>query len=360
MKQSGTILGIVQMGDTHEENSTKKFLGEAGQTKPILSYPMGSDVLLNMGKETEKLLIPLTAETQLNVDQWLDRFQEFIENPENRMIYSYISNVIFKLEDPPLTKKENQLNDNQSPTDILSGNIYIVVNKAKMRLDEAKKAGERLEKPRRKKQTKEEERCLLLYKSVVKLNDHINLAMRQREQYNRSAELQAEKAKLYLEKDMADLSKDLTSQLVGLISLFTALSFVVFGGISSLENIIEIVTKQTVPLLRTAFVGVIWMFAMGNLLFAFMYFILCVIGKKTPLSGDKNLVKDYPMVFLGNYICLIIFIVLGLYFISCKIGFWPLFSDWPAEVIGVAFLILSGFLVWGVYFIGKKIWVKFK
>lgn len=49
------------------------------------------------------------------------------------------------------------------------------------------------------------------------------------------------------------LSKEMNGQLISLVSIFTALSFLIFGGISSLDNIF--VGAKDIPVTKLMIVG---------------------------------------------------------------------------------------------------------
>ena len=74
------------------------------------------------------------------------------------------------------------------------------------------------------------------------------------------------------------LTKEMNTQLISLIAIFTALSFIVFGGISSLDNIFDGV--KDIPVTKLMIVGSIWCFCIMNLVFVFMFFV----GKLTHLE----------------------------------------------------------------------------
>ena len=129
-----------------------------------------------------------------------------------------------------------------------------------------------------------------------------------------------------------DITKDMTSQLVGLVSIFTALSFLIFGGISSLQNTfnsLSAAANAQNSILPTLIVTLAWAFCLMNLLFGFMYFVLRIV--KPPVSQiQTNIVHRYPVVFLCDYVLLLLFVVL------C--------GSWFAERNGVGQTVFSFFV----------------
>lgn len=111
----------------------------------------------------------------------------------------------------------------------------------------------------------------------------------------------------------------MTSQLVGLISIFTALSFIVFGGISSLENMVTSLQgtlKDQQSVLPILILAMAWAFCMMNLLFGFMYFVIRITTLEKPVDENAaNVVQRYPVVFLCNYIILALLVLFsGMWF----------------------------------------------
>lgn len=136
------------------------------------------------------------------------------------------------------------------------------------------------------------------YRFWLKYKDHCELAILQRRHYHISIEEIEEKSKataLSSVKEETDrVQRDLTGQLIGLISIFTALSFVIFGGISTLSSMMTYV--KDAPLQRILFVGVIWMICMTNV---FMLFIKLI----SKFSKHDVSLKGY---FLYVNLCLMI------------------------------------------------------
>lgn len=98
-----------------------------------------------------------------------------------------------------------------------------------------------------------------------------------------------------------ELTKDMNAQLLTMIGIFTALAFLIFGGISSLDNIFA---NIEFPLFKLLIVGCLWGLCIINLIFVFLF---CV-GKMTKLnfkSADREnatLFQRYPIVWWSNLI----------------------------------------------------------
>ena len=128
------------------------------------------------------------------------------------------------------------------------------------------------------------------YKMIYKLYDHCNLAMIQRTAYKEtSASIRASVNESFNDKytkeyddhikpKIDSFEKGITTQLITLVSIFTALSFVIFGGISVLDNLLQNV--KTLPVIKTLFIGILWLICMANLFILFTKFICIIINKE--------------------------------------------------------------------------------
>ena len=126
-----------------------------------------------------------------------------------------------------------------------------------------------------------------------------------------------------VETKSADVTKEMTTQLVSLIAIFTALSFIVFGGISSLDSIfqsLQATMSEKNTIIPTLIVADAWALCLMNLLFGFMYFVLRITGLPKPVNENaKNLVQRYPVVFLCDYVLIVALVIFcGIWFFECN------------------------------------------
>lgn len=152
---------------------------------------------------------------------------------------------------------------------------------------------------------------------ILKFCDHANLAYQQSHLVSSSKD----DLKKSVSSDIADAvtnaTKDVSSQLVGLVSLFTALAFILFGGITSLESIFtflgDMVNSESrwFAILPPVIVALLWTFCMANILFLFMVFVLRIIdrplhyGDTVPPSNKRDAletIKQFPILMLIDYI----------------------------------------------------------
>ena len=120
-----------------------------------------------------------------------------------------------------------------------------------------------------------------------------------------------------------DMTKDVNNQLLTMVSIFTALAFLVFGGISSLDNIFSV---HGVPLLKLMCVGAVWGLCILNLIFVFLF---CV-GKMTKLNfrssddPEATIFQKYPVIWWTDLMLMSILLLClwGYYIQQYEISDW--------------------------------------
>lgn len=247
--------------------------GTANQENAAASKKQWSKIETDMVRLCNGLSVPSTG-FETSIEQWLKDLDQYISNYD-RLLYSSISNYIYGLND-------EQYGD-------FSTNIDSVYERATGKCDDI----ECIEKESYEKRKR----------FVIKLHDHVNLAHQQFMLYSqKQADLEAQ-IERKIEPELARTSKELTSQLIGLVAIFTALSFIVFGGISSLESLFSALSQSKDSVLSVIVIAVAWAFCLMNLLLAFMYFILRIIGNRLNITEKEgSIVQRYPLVFISNYI----------------------------------------------------------
>ncbi|MDU3323340.1 hypothetical protein [Clostridium sp.] len=172
-------------------------------------------------------------------------------------------------------------------------------------------------------------------KTILKLYDHIYLAMHQYSTLKESDKEFGVKATKYLDPVKAEVNKKIndelssfsssfTSQLLAIIGIFTAMSFMVFGSLDSLGGIFENITNAHV--LKTLIFISLWGLCISNLIFVFMYFIGRLV------KATKNEENNYGITYLlhKKLVCLADLILVAmlaisswLYFVDSKdVGIW--------------------------------------
>lgn len=207
----------------------------------------------------------------------LDKMNDYIKEYE-RIIYSVISNYIFT------NCEDNNINILQTNIDkicdcILSSNY-----------------GKTLDE-------------LLIKKSVLKLYDHVNLAIYQYyslkandTDFSRKIGENIAPVRRGIDNQLKDFEKTMTSQLISILGIFTAISFIVFGGISSASSILSNISKLS--MVRLILLASIWGLAICNLVFFLLYFMakLSKISIKTNPRPGANICRRHPYIVIINFV----------------------------------------------------------
>lgn len=160
-------------------------------------------------------------------------------------------------------------------------------------------------------------------KAIIKIRDHVNLANQQYKVLKQTDDEYNEKFQSHIVDFKQDMTKEMNAQLLTMVSIFTALAFLIFGGISSLDNIFSV---SGIPLLKIMVAGLIWGLCILNLIFVFLF---CV-GKMTHLNfkstddPDATIFQKYPIVWWCDLLLVsLLLISLWLYFMQREeINIW--------------------------------------
>lgn len=191
-------------------------------------------------------------------------------------------------------------------------------------------------------------------KAVLKIWDHVNLANQQYKVLKQTDDEYNEKFNRRISSYKDEMIKEMNAQLLTMVSIFTALAFLIFGGISSLDNIFSI---DGIPIMKVLATGLIWGLCIFNLIFLFLF---CV-GKMTKLNfkstndPDATIFQKYPVVWWSDLLLLSLLVIcLWLYFMQqYKIDVWIV--DICISNVAVT-TILGCFLIGlGIYVLVKKL-----
>ena len=202
----------------------------------------------------------------------------------SRWFYSDISNYIFSKKDDDLAVFNNNL-----------GSLQAYAHEQSLATDGHPKAKHAL--------------ATDIETMIDKFWDHSNLAQRQKTLLSVNDEDFALRFEKHAKPYSDNLARELNKELISLVSIFTALSFIVFGGISSLDNLFE--EAGSIPIIELVIVGCIWSFCILNLVFSFVYLVskLTKLPIRATNKPDATLVQKYPFWVWSNYFLLLIFAV---------------------------------------------------
>ena len=283
-----------------------------------------------------RLLSRKTIVEEVDCEKWVKKLETYLSYPEDRLMYSAISNYIFD-------KKEKELG-------IFGTNLDSVLHYVE---------GEAAKNPK-------DERWGKIFKAVLKFYDHSNLAVQQQKLVNKKRMDLEREVEVILTPKVSAITKEMTQQLVGLIGIFTALSFIVFGGISSLDSIFGAVQgtlEDEHSVLPVLIIAIAWALCMMNLLFGFMYFVIRITHLQKPVDEKAlNLVQRYPAVVLCNYV-LVAMIVLfgGMWFAECT-GVGKFFFNLAVKDENSSFTFVIFVVMFWLSFrkIGRWLWSLYK
>lgn len=236
-----------------------------------------------MSEEMEDIFRELSKDPQkYDKDKVFDQVQAYVEKYD-KFLYSDISNYIFRI------SSDEEVDTFQSNLVLVLEYVLSEEYDSKIKTEEGEKA-QKLEKVRR---------------VILKIYDHANLARRQYTELKESDEEFGKRFEKSFINHQVEITKEMSSQLITLIGIFTAVAFVVFGGISSLDNIFQAGVKD-IPLLKLMITGTLWGLCMINLVYIFLFCVgkISKISIKSSEKKGSNLVQKYPIIFWSNLMLL--------------------------------------------------------
>lgn len=248
---------------------------------------------------TEKMATEITTFCNLlfmnsndfNVEETFAALLEYIKKYD-RILYSEISLKIYNsYDDNTLEVAENMVGSVLSNIEKLIGYT-----------------NSKQYKEEKEKNTTEKKHYIDTEKSLIKIYDHINLAKQQYNGLKQTDDEYEQKFSKSIEPFKENLTKEMNAQLLTLVGIFTALSFLLFGGISSLDNILSGMNK--VSLLKLIVICCVWGLGLVNLIFVFLFCIskMTKIAFASSDAPDATIFQKYPIFWWTNYIIVSIMI----------------------------------------------------
>lgn len=152
-------------------------------------------------------------------------------------------------------------------------------------------------------------------RAVIRLYDHCMLARMQRNEFLEDDETFKRRAGPIIHDSIESAQRNITEQFVSLIAIFTALAFLIFGGLSSFESIFSHLNET--PVCKLLMVASVWGIGLLNLISLFFYFIFRIVKipfRKTDDSSETTTFQRYPILVIGNFIlCNVLIISAALY-----------------------------------------------
>lgn len=139
-------------------------------------------------------------------------------------------------------------------------------------------------------------------KIVLKLLDHLQLADAQMKHLNKDNFYNHFwKEREDIETSIKEAGHKLNKELISLVAIFTAMAFLVFGGLNSLSDILELSFKNF-SVLNISFVGIIWGLCIFNLIYLFMYLISKIVNINVAIDYHSGFDKRHRLYIMGNAI----------------------------------------------------------
>lgn len=197
-----------------------------------------------------------------------------------------------------------------------------------------------------------------IHNIVLKLKDHANLATRQYRALKQTDEEYQQKFDKKISGFREKVTQEMSAQLITLVGIFTAIAFVVFGGLSSLESIFS--NKR--PLIEIIVIGSLWMLGMINLVFIFLKGISNMTKLDISSKNSDNLLEKYIWIIWFDLIFILTIIsVVWINFAKKSIILNNLFTKWKEWIfisgtIMLPILIISAicFLITNTKFIKTR------
>lgn len=124
-------------------------------------------------------------------------------------------------------------------------------------------------------------------RSILKLYDHFNLATAQRE-LARTDDSIVNIVDKKVSPFKEELMKDMSSQLITLVGIFTAIAFVVFGGITSLSSVFSSINNT--PVSKIIMLALLWGISISNCIYVLLYCIgILTKNKSSILFGEGKI-----------------------------------------------------------------------
>lgn len=146
-------------------------------------------------------------------------------------------------------------------------------------------------------------------KIIVKFWDHVNLAIQQFHNLKISDRIFQEKLTPHVEElkkikenwqdsnnKIEEIKKDMPTQLISIVSIFVAIAFVMFGGISIINGLLDFSNMERVPMVELACLGSLIGIIMISVIYAFIIFALRLSFRKW--KGNSPFRKTYLLSIL--------------------------------------------------------------
>lgn len=231
---------------------------------------------LEFGSFVSLLMMPNNV---FNADKALEILDSYLSK-YHRILYSSISNVIYQA---------YESEKNEDITDTLLANIDALVNSVA-----------HYKSTKENKALNHQNNADDIEKVILKLWDHVTLCIHQYEVLVRTHDEYDKKFQDRIKDYKNEMMKEMNTQMITMVGIFTALAFLIFGSMSSLDGVFE---NLDMPLFKVMSVGLIWGLCVSNMIFVFLYCIGHMTKLKLLATDDPNatILQRYPVVWWTNF-----------------------------------------------------------
>ncbi|MGP1519920.1 MAG: hypothetical protein ACTTIZ_00190 [Treponema sp.] len=232
----------------------------------------------------QKSLYDILIEPKFDFNKWMIKFDEY-EKRYSRFFYSSISQYILQEKDD---KKIAQLIQNIT---VVTSRVFINDKERNKKLTKSGIPNREVNPDGRLEVSYNK------YLMIFKLYDHCHLANKQRMAYKATKEDIERRIGKIANSKIRKYEKSITSQLIGLVAIFTALSFVVFGGINTSTTIFKMVEKISIA--KILVLLDVWFICMSNLFILFMKMIATITRRHFKTRWYFLIVNIILIIILG-------------------------------------------------------------
>lgn len=215
--------------------------------------------------------------SRFDVKKAFNEIKQYVHNYD-RLLYAEISTYCYNL------KSEN--------TDSFQGNLISLIEYV---FSQDYENGLKAEKGKNNSEEIDlRERTKII---VIKLYDNVNLACAQINSLKQSKDELHQHFISEFEPAKAEITNDMSSQLITLVGIFTAIAFLVFGGFSSLTNVFEHIGDD---IAKTIMLVSMWGLIVSNGMFVFLGCIERIVKKEsmTELFNKNSLFSWTNLILL--------------------------------------------------------------
>ena len=246
--------------------------------KQIYYNDNSKEILDKMSRSTESLCHELSSDSiKFDKEHFIENVKRYVDN-YNRILYSSITSYIFQMGDEDHTRFFTNID---SVREYVFGDEY----KEKYLICDRDRS--------------DYEKIKLI---VLKIWDHSNLADRQYNSFENNRGYFEHLVEDQLKNTENKIIQSMNTQVISVVAIFTALAFIVFGGISSLSSIITTLAHSNEVELIIV-VACVWGIALVDLIYLFIYLIL----KITKPDFKDKYIKNW--IILINIVLFILLII---------------------------------------------------